>query len=484
MNSNKIATYLMSGLVFLGTSCGSDFYNLTPNNALALEGAIATDADMYTTVNGVYNGLLKPDLYGLSMLLKGDYMADNAYAKPGSTRYTIFRDYNMTEDDATAKGTWESAYNVILRANSVINSTLPSTPNIDQLKGEAYAIRALMHFELVRNFATPYAANPAAPGVPVVTVFDQSNLPSRNSVNEVYQQIISDLNKAATLIMLDQGQSMTLNATATLRSLNSSYFTKFAVPALLARVYQTMGDWEKAKAEALKVVDQGGFSLVSSANYAAYWGTLVPTTNKVETIFEISFDTQSATNQNLLPYYYEQEGYGDVLVTDDLFNQYAATDVRISNIKQVTFATGPVYACKKFPGILNGSDRDNMRLIRYADVLLTLSEAYANTGDEAKALTILNQVAKARDSKFAGFSSAGTQLKDDILAERRKELAFEGHRFFDFQRLNKSFTHIVSQNATQNMTIAVANTRRVYPIPQAELNANVKLREQQNPGYR
>jgi hypothetical protein len=107
--------------------------------------------------------------------------------------------------------------------------------------------------------------------VPIVTTFDQNLLPPRSTTKEVYAQIVSDLNQAYTLMTYNVGQSFTITATNSTKVLNSSYFTKYAAKALLARVYQSMGDWTNAKDAALDVINNGGFNVVPNGNYVAYW---------------------------------------------------------------------------------------------------------------------------------------------------------------------------------------------------------------------
>jgi hypothetical protein len=101
-------------------------------------------------------------------------------------------------------------------------------------------------------------------------------------------------------------------------------------------------------------------------------------------------------------------------------------------------------------------------------------------------LSYLNQVATKRDPAFIGYVSTGTQVLEDILTERRKELAFEGHRYWDLVRNNRDVVR-VNQNTNYPsnvpLTIATNNFRRILPIPQTELDANANIRSQQNQGY-
>jgi hypothetical protein len=110
-----------------------------------------------------------------------------------------------------------------------------------------------------------------------------------------------------------------------------------------------------------------------------------------------------------------------------------------------------------------------------------LAEAYYNTTDPVNALLKLNQVAKQRDPSFAGYTSSGAQILEDILTERRKELAFEGNRFWDLMRLQRSWTKIKNQDPLATVDVTPGNTNLLFPIPQTEMDANPNMK--QNPGY-
>jgi starch-binding outer membrane protein, SusD/RagB family len=469
------------------SSCKKSFFDLQPYDALPVNKAITNDADLSVAVNGMYASLRNVDLYGRTLPVKGDLAADNVYLRTGNSgRYLTFRDFNQTAANTEANNVWAAAYAAIKNANQVINAGLTSTPTVDELKGEAYAVRALMHFELVRNFAHPYTVAQNDPGVPIVTAYDQNALPARNTVKEVYTQIINDLNKAYSMITLNQGQSVDITATKTSREMTSEYISKYAAKALLAKVYLTMGDWQNARDAALDVVNNSGFSLVSAGNYVGYWADPSARNDKVETLFEVSSDAASNLSSDQLSAFYEQPpiGYGDLWVTNDLYSQYSATDVRRSVILTGNASGQTVYINNKYSNTSNPADKDDIKIIRFADVVLILAEAYAHLNNEPSALNYLNMVAKRRDPSFAGYSSSGAQLLVDIINERRKELAFEGDRYWDLMRLNLPITnHLKNQNPYTPFPIAVTDYHRIFPIPQAEIDVNPNIRGQQNPGY-
>ena len=176
-------------------------------------------------------------------------------------------------------------------------------------------------------------------------------------------------------------------------------------------------------------------------------------------------------------------GYGDLLATQELASLYSATDVRkwLSPIGTRSGQSGTVYLCYKYPNPANGVDKDDIKVIRLSDVILIAAEAYYNSSDIANANLYLNKVAQQRDPAFAGYANTGVQVLEDILTERRKELAFEGSRLWDLIRLQRSWTKTKNQNPLTTVSVTPSSTALLYPIPVTELNANPNM--SQNSGY-
>ena len=467
----KKILFLVSTISIIAlSSCKKKFLDLFPYDQVPQDKAIVDEAGMQAAVNGLYAQLRNTSLYGRSLPLYGDIIADNVFiSTQNSNRYLAEFNYTYTNTNADMLGTWGEAYKAILRANNIINASVAPSPNANQLKGEALTMRAIMYFNLVNWFAKQFAVDPNAEAVPLVLAYDPFLQPARVKVLEVYAQIDKDLSDAFGL----------LNGTK-----NSSYVTKYVARALQARVALFKGDWNGAKAAALDVANNGGYTLATAANLVNYWKNPAPVSNKLETIFEITNDAVNNNGTNALAYFYDQAGYGDAIGSDDLYNLYSATDARKGLFITGTRASQTVRIVNKYPNTSNAADKDDVKVIRYAEVLLTLAEAYYRLGDEANALVYLNMLAKQRDPSFAGYSSAGAQLLSDIILERRKELAFEGMRYLDLQRLQLDVVRVNINNnyvGVTPLTLPVDNFRRIFPIPQNERDANPEVT--QNAGY-
>jgi hypothetical protein len=460
----------------LTASCKKSFLDEKPYTAVPIDQAIVTVSDLSEAVNGMYRASRVAALFGRDIPIMGDLMADNIYiSASNSGRYTVENSFSFTASTAEPANIWNNGYYVISQANRIINSGLASTPQVDNLVGQAYAIRGLVYLQLVNWFAKPYITDASGLGVPVVTsIFNSSNInnkPSRNTVAQVYTQIHADLAKAYTLLT---------NTAVT------SAITKYTAKAIDARAYLYQGDYPNSRDAALDVVTNGGYSLTTSANLNGYWNAAsAPTSGKVETMFELELNNATNNGTDALAYMYEQSGYGDMLATNSLYALYSTTDARRSLILTSSPTRGAVLVVNKYQNTSNGADKDNVKMVRYAEVLLTLSESYARLGgaaNEVLSLTYLNQLATRRDPSFVGFASTGAQLITDVMNERRKELAFEGFRYFDFTRLNAVITR-TTQHPAAVQSIAVGDNKRLLPIPQAEIDANPVLKPQQNPGY-
>lgn len=496
MKFSLYRSILVLGGVLLLSSCSKNFLTRNPYNGLPLSTAIQSEADLLVANTGMYSQLRNTDLYGRTLPVKGDLMADNTFVTTANSgRYLSMNTYAFTNADTYASNIWSQAYVAIKYANTIINTHLStSSANISEYTGEAYAVRALMHFELVRNYGHPYTLAPGDPGVPIMTdtVFNASDLPARNTVKEVYTQVIADLEKAYSMMSVYRG---------------TAYFSKYSARALEARVYQNMGDWPDALTTALDVINNSGWVLLSPTAYVnpsgslgtsasnstyspgGYWANpTVQPSSKNETLFEVASDLANNNGFDQLGAIYLQLGgdYGDLLATDTLYSLYSATDVRRGLCVRAPAGyrsgqAGNINLCYKYSNAAGSGDKDDTKVLRLADIILIAAEAYYNAGDFPNANKYLNMVAQQRDPLFAGWNDTGEQVLEDILVERRKELAFEGSRFWDLVRLGRSFTKINNQNPQMLISVAPGNIALVFPIPVTEETANPNIT--QNPGY-
>jgi hypothetical protein len=480
MKIKRLIYLLLAGATAF-SACKKEFLDEKPPTAVPVTDAIKTENDLADAVNGMYAAMRSTLFYGRDVQFLGDELADNTYiSNNNSGRYLPEMTYNYIASSGEPANIWGQAYYVILQANRIIYAanTLSASNNVNQLKGEAYTVRALCYLTLQQFYATPFTVDPAAIGVPLITaptnIIGPFAKPARNTSAVVYAKIISDLDSAYAI--------MPTTGAASLHPTNSEYIAKYAAKAIESRAYLYKGDYANARDAALLVVTSGGYTLATAANYVAYWANPAPQTGKLETIFELAQNTATNNGNTGMDYFYNQGGYGDALVYTDFYNSFSATDIRKSLFLTTSPKRGAVLVNNKYSNVTNANDKDDIKVIRYSEVLLTLAEAYARTSNEPLALTYLNQVAQRRDPSLIGYASTGATLLNDILNERRKELAFEGLRYYDLVRLNLPVNRPAQTGAvTFTRTLDVTSAKRIFPIPQGEIDANPAVT--QNTGY-
>lgn len=471
----KRTIYIMSVFVscttLLLTSCKKSFIEKSPNDSISLDKALSDEVGVSNALNGAYAQLRSVSLYGRDLPVTGDLMADNTFVETrNSGRYLQQFNYNILNSDGVAEDVWTAAYTGIMRCNQIIKASA-SGGKVPEIKAQAYALRALLYFKLVTLFARPYTDSPDALGVPLILAYEPTKLPTRSKVSEVYTQIISDY-KAAFAAAPDYTNSITLS--------------KYAVEGLLAKAYLYMGDNTNAKAAAVDVITNSGFKLVTPAAYENYWADPGIQTNQVETMFEVDADAINNNGFDDLAAIYNN-GYQDIYASKQLVALYSSTDIRKSVLITSTTKSGaPATIVNKFSNATN-SDRDNLKVLRLSEVYLIAAEA-SLPASEADALMYVNALMAQRDPGFT-YASTGAPLLNDIVQERRKELAFEGDRLYDLNRLKLPVVRVANAGSIpagqndQYLTIPYSDYRRILPIPLSEIQANANIAGEQNPGY-
>ncbi|AMR28633.1 hypothetical protein A0257_17040 [Hymenobacter psoromatis] len=467
----KIVPGLLTAVLLLGglESCNNKL-NVQPVSYIDTTQAFNNSSDVQAALVGCYAGLQSVNLYGGYLQLMTDLLADNGdesfvgtYTQPQEAqRKTLL----ITNSQISA--TWLSAYDVINRTNNVLANIGKLDTPAQQASGEGEAkfIRSLVYFDLVRAYGKAWndgspASNPGVPLVlaPTLTVTAESNV-SRNTVAEVYAQVITDLTVAEARLTTGGG-------------LNSFSATRYACAALLARVYLQQGNYPAAAAAANRAVSATQFALNSfyganfgynPANVATATIPITTNTNTIEDIFTIQITAQSGINQ--LNTFYARNRRADVTIQPQFLSLFEAGDSRALLYTTPT-ATAPAYT-RKYDALYG-----NIKVMRADEMLLTRAEANfrAGTTTGATPLADINAI-RAR----AGLPPLPTATLAAILKERRIELAFEGFRLGDLKRNMES-----TADPLTGAAITWNANRLVFPIPFREINANPNL--VQNAGY-
>jgi starch-binding outer membrane protein, SusD/RagB family len=464
-------------------SCKKDFLDV-PNKSVLLRQAYVTDLKSTGEyLNGIYVEL-SLYLYQGYNVIYGDLVADNL--KPVTGTIPLINHYNwaqMADNDLRPNPTltinmnplWSNGYRIIGSCNFLIEEVDKyrdeDQEKADDIKGQAIAIRALIHSAIVNVFAQPYGytANASHPGVIYKTSSKYNDPVSRYSVGEVYGKLIDDLNDAIRLLP-DNPKTVT----ETNRRLVMS---RIAAKALLARIYLYKGDYNAAKNLAAEV--GRSVPIMSSANYPSK----LFSGQETEALFQLppslNAVTGSAGNFNALY-------AGGYFVSPS--KQYVATSDLIALFKQNTQDKRSVWVAadgsvSKYPtNILTGALARYayyQTILRSSEMYLTAAEAYANLNNNDSARYYLDAIRKRANPSLTDITATGTALLDSVYQERRKEFAFEGTRMFDLLRWKKGVARTDATSPSAQNLVYPSN-KAIAPIPTSDVDINGL---DQNPDY-
>ncbi|MDX2285073.1 MAG: RagB/SusD family nutrient uptake outer membrane protein [Bacteroidia bacterium] len=479
-------------LTVLLTACSPEFLDKKPLGLLSSDSFFRTEQQAVWGTNAIYEQLRNWEVHVFSYIGLTDILSDDADKGSTPTDANFLNEideFTFDPGNLAMKTVWSGYYRGIYRANLAI-LRIPDVEEIDpalqaRLIGEAKFLRAYFYFNLVRWFGDlPLITEPLGPDE-----YEQSRVPAA----EVYAFIKQDLLEAI----------QALPEKSQYAQADLGRVTKGAARGLLAKVHLTLGEYAQAEQYALEVINSGQYSLLASYEQIfAREGE-----NSSESVFEVqsaALETGSGGSQ-----YNEVQGvrgtpnlgWGFNRPSDNLVLAYEPGDPRreatilypgevlpdgsaivednpdIINERYNQKAWVPLH-----PGG-NGNGPGNIRILRYADVLLIAAEALNETGKQAQALTYLNQVRRrARGTLPASIlpdvnTADPNVLRQRIWQERRIELAMEQQRWFDLLR---------QQRAAQVMQgvgkAFVAGKHELLPIPQSEIDLSGGALAQ-NPGY-
>lgn len=467
----KKIQYIFIALLLGLVGCGDSFLDRNPISNMYDQDFYKTQKDFQTALWSAYNKLYS--IYGPEGLPSffGELMSDNAYNDntAGTVQdYEAFENHTMNPNNTLVLGYWNNYYNSIFIVNNIISkSKNVDFTGKDALIAEAYFLRAMFYFDMVRAWGDiPLVTEPVS--------IENAYKIGRTPKAQVYDKIISDLQFAAS----------NLPAKASQRFVGAA--NQEAANALLGKVYLTIGDKANAQAALLKVY--GKFSLVS---YAALWDKTKK--NGAESIFEIQYKGGLANPYSLYWAMFTpldnrvvtKWGGGMNQVTNDLWSAYEAGDPRRDLSIQngyntaagapvnVKFAIKWKDASAAVDGLREAAD-NNFIVLRYADVLLMLTEA---TGDAKYMNEVRTRVG------LPGYGQAGYPAAYNTVAlacehERQVELALEFHRWFDLIRTGRAIT--VIKNCSKNITMT--EKQLLLPIPLEVITQNPQI--EQNEAYK
>lgn len=459
-------------------SC-DDLLDTDPRQSLTPESAFADVQGYEALIFAAYGAPRGFNNYGQQLMIAPDIMADNLRIIANTGRY-IGQEGNA---DRAHMGLWGTGhYGAINEANIILGGIDDVEGDADlrnQVKGEAYFLRAMLYFDLAKIYG--YEPGQEVNGWDRTVVlrttptlgFSDAELQERVSNRVLYDQIESDLNTAITLLPTGaQGTASIYRA------------TKGAAEALLARVYLYDSKFAEAAAMASQAMGTFGLSddgtgLAEPENYVAGFSTFP----NPESLFEIEirsvdWSTVDGVNNSMCTLTANVFNSAQFIVTasDELLASYEDGDIRRDTWTETTRsgADGTVNLSNKWLGT-KGDFLENLPIIRAPELYLIRAEARFRTGDATNSISDINALRSKRGlAPVAGLS--GDALFNQILNERRVEFALEGHRWFDLKRNGLDITKHGSFE-----TVPYTDYRLLAPLPQDQLILNELLED--NPGY-
>lgn len=471
-NINKILLLLVLANMFF--SCAEENLEPTLADTVTIETYIYNENDLRGVLNGAYRAMAEDQYWGRDYIIFGELRADNVFANGNSGRFTAFGDMNYTPENGQVSSAYEWPYKCIAFANitikGVVSDPAANQQRVNHMKGEAYAIRALSHFDLLRVFGQQYVNNQGLGGlgVPYITEFkDGATSYPRLTAGQTKDKIYQDLDTALSLMSTSFNNGGKFN------------ITTLAIHAIKARVATYFGDTAIAKQACETVINSNSFSITPSTSFVSFFNA---TAAGPASIFELAQTGTAGNNNGIdgLANIYRGISYGDIQVINGaaasaqliVDAEFEATDIRRS-ATMIGLESGRLRNLGKYPK-MGPSWNDWIKVLRYEEVILNYAEALL-VSNPAQALIELNKIPANR-----GASPYTVANIDNILKERRKEFLFEGFRFDDLARKGKNIRVINPLEQTHG-GVTAGNYKYAFPIPQRARNTNSAL--VQNAGY-
>ena len=480
-------------ITLASTSCLGKY----PEHAIPADKAINTLEELDQAAIGVYDAFKSSALYSGYLTILPDIQCDLAYAVNGYTNVygNIWR-WDILATNSEITSVYAALYNVIARANFLLEyaprveltlTTDEEVDNFNQICGEAYFARALAYSELIKLYCKSYESAEQATselGVVLVTKYNTDEPMIRATLQESYDRVIKDLDRAAELMDIDE---KTLSGNI----YNATYFNEYTAYALRARVALYMKDDEAAIEYASKVIDSGYYILSSaSTEYTSgmsYFTYMWQYDDASEIIWKVGFTINSyggALGRIFFNYDYSSMK-PDYVPGEWALSLYDANDLRYGNYFY-TYTTGHSHGLTwpllvKYFGNMNFFQSQILHTsmpkpLRLSEQYLIRAEAYAEgRGNYALAS---EDIATLREARYSSFGGGVSMTEDNAMTiieeERVKELYMEGFRLMDLKRWHKGFERTPQSESLESgssLKIEADNPLFVWPIPQHELES-------------
>jgi len=459
INISKII-FCSTLVVGLNSACNKKL-DQKPKQSIDAQNAIENATDLEALIVGAYSVMGGGALYGTNLLMCPETQA--SWYPDINEQYCAWRGTftgqqqigrkTMNRNNGEAARMWTSGYPAINTANIALSKldVVTDPAQKSEFEGEALFVRGIMHFELVRIFGLPWDPLTTNNQLGVVIKTTESlteaeaaeKLP-RNTVAEVYAQVIADLTAAAQKLPIDNGTRA----------------DRFTALAFLAKVYLQQSDFAKARDAANAVIQSNKYEMSASVR------TAFDNKNTDESVFEIQQNDQNnagSANDGMATFFASLPGIGraDVRISPAFVATYDLADRR--GFEWFYLGTGARpdnWYCSKWK-----SFSQNLPVIRIAEMFLIRAETNIRLGTAIGA-SPASDLAQVRNPTRVNLAEIAAPTLNDVLAERTFKLAFEGFKIHEIKRLKQTFS-----NTPSGGNYVYNDARLVFPIPQIEIDA-------------
>lgn len=449
------------------TSC-NDWLNVQPRSQVDDKELFESESGFKEALSGVYSSMVSSSTYTKEMTYGFIGILGQEWDYYYATQYddAVAYDYEAALPTNIIRGIWDGNYSAIANANNLLahiddNPNLFSRDNHDVIKGEALALRAFLHFDLLRCFGGSFAVNPDQPAIPYVTALTYHVFPQL-TVREVAEAIGKDLDAAEALLKnsdpIVTGRTITESVDNGYLANRQLHLNYYAVKALQARLYMWTGDYQKAYDAACEVIDSKKFTWAKVANLQAGYDLTLAT----EHLFALNHLTM--TNDVAKTYFSTDSPNSFAVTRERLLNYFnnATQDYRYTFLFKAGTATHAANRYLKKYDESASTDtyyRYKMPLMRHSEMYLIKSEVEYRQGDSESARATLNELRVARNLTRLNILPA--DFYQELIQEYRREFLGEGQLFFLYKRLNRP-------TILYSLVDAVAEKVYTFPLPLSE----------------
>lgn len=456
-----------------------DFLVVEPVEQISINTQLSTKDGILIALNGAYYQLKSSTIHLPAPYVYGDLLSGNLSFSPNNNTGLINAPsatenlYNFEEskqqNTSTTKSFYSGSYALINNLNLILQfiDAVPDATESEkkEIKAEALAMRAFIHFQLYKMYAQNYTYTSDASHLGIV--YNTAPLkvgidyPSRKTVAETFSLLERDITTAISLFQ---------NKKAIPTGEKRNFFSSNAAKAVAADIALWKNDWQKAYDYSTDIINNSGLSLYTDTALINNWAS-------PELILELPNNSENNSVISTLYSYNTAASRSNYVASGDLMNLYSAEDKRRALYETKSIRTSINGAFTMVPYFFTTKFKYNISNVVYrlTELYFIRAEAALRLGNTNQALTDINSI-RTR----AGIPVLEAINIELLLEEKRREFAFENKTFFDLMRNHKNVVRNIGCIST-NCSVTYPNDHFILPIPQETIDVNSAI--QQNPGY-